>query len=222
MMISSSLNLSGAWISLYPLEKLTNNISPERPITMESIMLNIFKVQLLLILASFLVLPAMAENAPIPPSPEKYINVTFEIYGLDESAKLLKNASLDLAEKLSQLDPDPEEMSPEQLQALSSVIQEANRLMQSVDESINQTGLAVGNLVSDSLIAVNQSTIEPTIQSVDNSVTKWLIISFLSIFLLIVVVGYYFYLASKQIRTMVNTLKSITEDYEIVPKRTKE
>ncbi|RKZ94344.1 MAG: hypothetical protein DRQ46_10095 [Gammaproteobacteria bacterium] len=180
------------------------------------------KTQLLLILALFLTLPAVAEDASTSSNPEKYINITFEIYGLDESANLLKNASLDLAKKLSQLDPDPDEMTPEQLQALSSVIQEANRLIQSVDKSISQTGLEFENLVSDSLIAVNQSTIEPTIQSVDNSITKWLIISFLGIFLLVVAVGYYFYIASKQIRSMASTLKSITEDYEIVPKHIKE
>jgi len=188
---------------------------------MESIMLT-FKTQLLLILALSQTLPAMAEEASTSSNPEKYINVTFEIYGLDESAKLLKNASLDLAKNLSQLDPDPEEMTPEQLQALTLVIQEANQLIQSVDKSISQAGSVVENLISDTLIAVNQSTIEPTIQSVDSSVTKWLIISFLGIFLLVAIVGYYLYLATVQIRSMAAILKSITEDYEIVPKHISE
>ena len=189
---------------------------------MESIMLFTFKAPLILILALSLTSPVMAEGISTHSNPEKYINVTFEIYGLDESAKLLKHASLDLAKKLSQLDPDPEEMTPEQLQALSSVIQDANQLIQSVDKSISQAGSVVENLVSDTLIAVNQSTIEPTIQSVDSSVTKWLIISFLGIFLLVAIVGYYLYIATIQIRSMAATLKSITEDYEIVPKHTKE
>lgn len=177
-------------------------------------------------LAFLLTSPVMAEEVPASSNQGKYINLTFEIYGLGESARLLKNAALDLAKKISQIDPDPEEMTPEQLQALSSVILEANRLIQSVDESINQAGSAIENLrgptkslVSDAFIAVQQSTIEPTIQSVEASVTRWLIITFSGIFLIVVAAGYFIYLATSQIRSMARTLKSITEDYEIVPKR---
>ncbi|MCZ6798429.1 MAG: hypothetical protein O7D36_10855 [Gammaproteobacteria bacterium] len=189
-------------------------------------MLIYLKAQLLVMLALLLASPVVAEQVPDSSNQGKYINITFEIYGLDESASLLKNAALDLAKKISHLDPDPEEMTPEQLQALSSVILEANRLIQSVDESINQAGSAIEtlrgpakSLVYDAFIAVQQSTIEPTIQSVDASVTRWLIITFSSIFLIVVAAGYFIYLATTQIRSMARTLKSITEDYEIVPKR---
>ncbi len=182
-------------------------------------MLITFKVSLFLLLSLSLVSPVIAEQVPASAKQGKYINVTFEIYGLDESAGLLKKASQDLAKKLSQIEPNPEEMTPEQLQALSSVIQEANRLIQSIDASINQAGEAIENLVSDALIAAQQSTIEPTIQSVDDSVSRWLIIAFSGIFLLLVVAGYFFYLITSQVRSMARILKSITEDYEIVPKR---
>jgi DNA-binding ferritin-like protein len=182
-------------------------------------MLITFKVSLFLLLSLCLVSPVIAEQVPASANQGKYIDVTFEIYGLDESAGLLKKASQDLAKKLSQIDPNPEEMTLEELQALSSVIQEANRLIQSIDASINQAGQAIESLVSDTLIAVNQSTIEPAIQSVDDSVTRWLIITFSGIFLVVAAAGYYIYLATRQIRSMAKILKSITEDYEIVPKR---
>ncbi|MFA9419188.1 MAG: hypothetical protein ACERLB_03475 [Gammaproteobacteria bacterium] len=161
----------------------------------------------------------MAEEVPIPANQGKFINVTFELHGLDESASILKKASLNLAKKISKIDPNPEKMTPEQLQAFSAVIEETNRLMQSFDTSIVQTGQAIDNLVSDALVTAQQTTIQPTIQSVDDSVSRWLIIIFSGIFLLLGVVGYFIYLTSSQIRSMARTLKSITEDYEIVPKR---
>jgi len=188
-------------------------------ITMNSSMLVTIRTQLLLLLALFLASPVIAEEVPAPSIQGKYLNFTFELHGLDESASVLKKASLDLAKKISQIDPDPEKMTPEQLQALSTVIEESNRLIQSFDASIDQAGRAVENLVSGALITAQQSTIEPTIQSVDDSVSKWLIIVFSGIFLLLVVVGYFIYLTTAQLRSMARTLKSITEDYEIVPKR---
>jgi hypothetical protein len=188
-------------------------------ITMNSSMLVTINAQLLLLLALFLASPVIAEEVPASSIQEKYINITFELHGLDESARILKKASLDLAKKISQIDPDPEEMTPEQLQALSAVIEEANRLIQSFDTSIDQAGQRIEGLVSDALLAAQQLTIEPTIQSVDDSVSRWLIIIFSGIFLLLVVAGYFIYLTSSQIRLMARTLKSITEDYEIVPKR---
>jgi len=182
-------------------------------------MLVTVKARLFLLLSLFLAPPVMAEEVPVPSNPGKFINVTFELHGLDESARILKKASLDLAKKINQLDPHPEKMTPEQLQAFSAVLEEANRLVQSFDTSMVQAGQAIDNLVSDALVTAQQTTIEPTIQSVDDSVTRWLIIIFSGIFLLLVVTGYFIYLTSSQIRSMARTLKSITEDYEIVPKR---
>jgi len=188
-------------------------------ITMNSSMLVTIRTQLLLLLALFLASPVIAEEVSAPSIQEKYLNVTFELHGLDESARILKKASLDLAKKISQIDPDPEKMTPEQLQALSVVIEEANHLIQSFDTSVDQAGQRIQSLVANALVTAQQTTIEPTIQSVDDSVSRWLIIIFSGIFLLLVVAGYFIYLTSSQIRMMARTLKSITEDYEIVPKR---
>ena len=182
-------------------------------------MLVTIKARLFLLLALFLAPPVMAEEVPVPSNQGKFINVTFELHGLDESARILKKASLDLAKKISQIDPHPEKMTPEQLQAFSVVIEEANRLIQSFDTSTVQTGQAIDKLVSDALVTAQQTTIQPTIQSVDDSVSRWLIIIFSGIFLSLVVAGCFIYLTSSQIRSMARTLKSITEDYEIVPKR---
>lgn len=189
-------------------------------------MLNTFKARLFLMLTLLLASPLMATETPDSANQGKYINVTIEFHGLEEATSALKKAVLELAEKLSQIDPDPEEMTPEQLQALALVIEQANHLIQTTDESIRQAGLAieglrgpVKGLVSDALIAVQQSTIEPTIESVDDSVTSWLIIVFTGLFLIVTAAGYFIYLSTRQIRSMARTLKSITEDYEIVPKR---
>ena len=189
-------------------------------------MLNTFKARLFLMLALLLALPLMAEEIPDAANQGKYINVTIEFHGLEEATSVLKKAALDLAKRLNQIDPNLEEMTPEQLEALALILEQANRLIQTSDESIKQAGAAieglrgpVKGLVSDALTAVQQSTIEPTIESVDGSVSKWIIITFTGIFLLVVAAGYFIYLSTRQIRSMARTLKSIAEDYEIVPKR---
>ena len=189
-------------------------------------MLNTFKARLFLMLTLLLAPPLMATETPDAANQGKYINVTIEFHGLEEATSVLKKAALDLAKRLNQIDPNLEEMTPEQLEALALILEQANRLIQTSDESIKQAGAAIEGLrgpakglVSDALIAVQQSTIEPTIESVDDSVTSWLVIIFIGLFLIVTVTGYLIYLSTRQIRSMAMTLKSITEDYEIVPKR---
>ena len=180
------------------------------------------KTYLILIFAFFLSSPVIAGGVSTDSVQEKYVNITFEINGLGESAAQLKKAARTLATKLNQMDPNPEDMTAEQLQSLSSVMEEANRLIQSLDQvkpAIAGLKEPTMDLVSDVLTVFHRSTVEPAIQSVDDSVSKWIVITFLSILLLLVVVGCYFYWASTKIRSIAVTLKSITEDYEIVPKR---
>jgi hypothetical protein len=182
-------------------------------------MLITVKTRLFLILALLLALPLMAEEVPDTAIQGKYINVIFEFHGLEEATSALKEASLGLATRINQIDPNLEEMSPEQLEALALILEQANHLIQTADDSVKQAGLAIEGLVSDTLTAVQQSTIEPTIESVDDSVSRWLIMIFTGIFLIVTAAGYFIYLSTRQIRSMARTLKSITEDYEIVPKR---
>ena len=180
------------------------------------------KIYLFFIFAFFLSSPAIAEGVPTDSVQEKYVNITFEINGVGESAAQFKIAARALATKLNQMDPNPENMTAEQLESLSSVMEEANRLIQSLEQvkpAIAGLKEPTMNLVSDLLTAFHRSTVEPAIQSVDDTVSKWIVITFLSILLLLTVVGCYFYWASTQIRSIVVTLKSITVDYEIVPKR---
>jgi len=164
----------------------------------------------------------MAEGVSTDSVREKYVNITFEINGVEESTLQFRKAAQALATKLNQMDPNPENMTAEQLQSLGSVIEEANRLLQSLEQvkpAIAGLEEPTINLVSSILTAFHQSTVEPAIQSVDNTVSKWIVITFSSILLLLVVVGCYFYWASTRIRSIAVTLKSITENYEIVPKR---
>ena len=176
-------------------------------------------------------LPLMAIASPEPSSastvsPNKYINVSIELHGLDDSAKLIRAASQDLANKVAQIELEPDKLSPEQLQALQVVMQEARQLLKAFDDSVGQAGPAIedmrsaaNHVVADTLLSVYETAIDPTIQSVDSSVSKWIIISFIGLLMLLALAGYFIYLSTRQIRAMALVLKSITEDYEIVPRR---
>ena len=183
--------------------------------------------QLIFTLALLQLSPVVAGETSDSAAPDKSINVTIEVLGFEVSARLLKDASLDLAKKISQIDPNPENMTPEQIQAITALIREANHLVQSFDQSNELAEQAIKRLrdptlvlMSDALKTLHQSSIEPAIQSADDAVTRWLIVTFSGLIILLGIAGYYFYAATRQIRSMAQTLKSITSDYEIVPKRT--
>jgi len=157
---------------------------------------------------------------------QSYVNITFDVHGLDQSINHLQQASLNLATRIEQIDADPENMTPEQIQALSELTREASGLVSKLQQTMDQVVPTVDllrdptkKLVADAMNTVQQTAVQPAIDSVDNTVTKWLVITYLFLFVLFVVIGYALYLSSKQIRAMAQTLKAITEDYEIVRRK---
>ena len=156
----------------------------------------------------------------------QFVNVTIEIHGLEESAQSLNQASLELAKKLSELSPDVEKMTPEQLQQLALVIEQANLLVVAVNNTILNSGPALESLkdptrvlVSEAMASAYQSSVDPAIQSVDAAVTRWIIFGVIGLILMVIIIGLCFYFTSRQLRVALGILKSISDEYEIVPKK---
>ena len=156
----------------------------------------------------------------------KFVNVSIEVHGLEESAKILNKATLELARKLDEMNPDTEKMTPEQLKELAKVIEQTNQLGKTFNNAVGQTSATIENikeptkaLVSEAVSSAYQNSVDPAIQSVNKAVTRWITFSIIGLFLIVALVGLYIYFATKQIRAAVGVLKSITDEYEIVPRK---
>ena len=178
---------------------------------------------LFVLLSSFLLLisytPSKAETS-------KFVNVSIEVHGLEESTKTLNNVTLELAKKLSEMSPDTEKMTPEQLKELAKVIEQTNQLVVAINSAVGQTGATIESLkeptkalVSEAVTSAYQSSVDPAIKSVNKIVSRWIIFSIFGLLLIVALVGFYIYFATKQVRAAVNVLKSITDEYEIVPRK---
>ena len=159
----------------------------------------------------------------------KFVNVSIEVHGLEESAKTLNKVTLELARKFSEMSPDTEKMSADQLKELAKVIEQTNQLVVAINNSAGKTAATIESLkeptkalVSGAMSSAFQSSVDPAIQSVNEVVTRWIFFSVIGLFLIVALIGFYIYFATRQIRAGVDVLKSITNEYEIVPKKLQE
>lgn len=183
-------------------------------------------IPLFVLLASLLLLigPVLS-NAET----SKFVNVSIEVHGLEESAKTLNKATLELARKFSEMSPETEKMTADQLKELAKVIEQTNQLVVALNNAAGKTGATIESLkeptkalLSEAMASAYQSSVDPAIQSVNEVVTRWIIFSIIGLFLIVALVGFYIYFATRQIRAAVDVLKSITGEYEIVPKKLQE
>ena len=61
--------------------------------------------------------------------------------------------------------------------------------------------------------------IEPTIDSIDRRVRTWLMLTILGVVFVVALVGLGVYVATRQLRAVVGVLRSISDEYQIVPRQ---
>ena len=178
---------------------------------------------LAVLLAAPLALRAQGELAPEPPP---YINVTVELNGLAESAKVLNAAVVELSQTMSELAASPEDLTPEQLAAFTELTQEMNVLVVSLDQTIQGIGPAIRNMealtreVLVNLIdTARAEAIDPTLQSVDRRIRNWLVLTIVGALVVVGFTGLGLFVSTRQLKLMAGMLRSIADDYEIVPKQ---
>ncbi|MEO0346624.1 MAG: hypothetical protein AAF229_10230 [Pseudomonadota bacterium] len=162
----------------------------------------------------------------VVPEPSPYINVTVELNGLAESAVMLNAAVEALSETASALAASPEDLTPEQLAAFTELTQQMNVLVVSLDQTIQGVGPAIRGMeaptreVLVSLIdTARAEAIDPTLQSVDRKIRNWLVLAIVGALVVVGFTGLGLFVATRQLKLMAGMLRSIADDYEIVPKQ---
>jgi hypothetical protein len=153
----------------------------------------------------------------------KYVSVTFEIQGLGESTTALNEAMFSLSSAMKGISKSPQTLTAEQLREFSVLIERSDNLVVSIERTITGVNPAIesakkptSELLSALLKTTRAELVDPTVQSVKDTVRFWIYLFILGGIIIVALIAYAFYAMTKQVREVVKIAKSITEEYEIV------
>jgi hypothetical protein len=157
------------------------------------------------------------------PAPAKYVTVNIEIHGLDESTRILTDASRSLASALEEMKSRGKDLSPEQLDRLTALAREMNELVRAAERTVQSSDRALERareplkaLVADAVTSARVAGVDPVLGAIHGYVTTWLVIAIAGGLAALALSLYAFFAIGRQLRVMVATLKLITEEYELV------
>jgi hypothetical protein len=166
---------------------------------------------------------AQERTAPAPAAPAKYVTVNIEIHGLDESTRILTDASRSLASALEEMKSRGKDLSPEQLDRLTALAREMNELVRAAERTVQSSDRALERareplkaLVADAVTSARVAGVDPVLGAIHGYVTTWLVIAIAGGLAALALSLYAFFAIGRQLRVMVATLKLITEEYELV------
>jgi len=156
----------------------------------------------------------------------KYVSVTFEIQGLDESVSVLKEAMSSLSFSMKEVAKSPKDLTVEQLRELGVLIEKSDKLVISLERTLKDVNPALQSAkkpTTEMLAALLKTTrseiVDPTVKSVKDTVGFWIYLLVFGGIVIVGLIGYSFYSTTKQVREMVQIAKSITGEYEIVRRK---
>lgn len=179
-----------------------------------------------LVLLATLPVALNAQDEPTAPPAVPYVSVSIEVNGLAESASMLDDAMRQLSETMSEIAASPEDLTPEQLDAFAALTSETTLLVVALDQTLQGIGPAIRGaeqpsreLLAAWIETARAEAIDPTLASVDRSVRNWLMLTMLGVLLVVGLAGLGIVLAARQLTAVATLLRSIANDYEIVPKQ---
>lgn len=174
-------------------------------------------------------LPAGADNHPTDASsPERpaYVEITVEINGLEESTIAIRDTMAALSNTLIDVADSPDSLSVEQLDALGRLIDKSSALTASLERTVASVPAVVEGVrdpgtaaLRDWLSTASVQAIDPTIRLASREVRTWIKGLVLGGVLLLVLIGLGLYVSARELRQMARVLKSLADDYQIVPRK---
>lgn len=167
----------------------------------------------------------------------KYVNISFEIYGLEEAANTLTKATTALLGAMERLKSDAKHLEPKQLDQFESIARETNGAIRSLTTVLQEAGHAIENargptraMLSDVLSVTKESTIDPTLKSINDSITKaleslfhtltkWLLIVAVATLAALFMCFWWLLSITRRLKSMADQILLIANDYELVRKR---
>ena len=166
---------------------------------------------------------ALSDSATSQENMAKYVSVSVEINGLDESTHSLNEAMSTLSLSLKEAAKSPEKLSVEQMQALGTLIDKSDHLVASLARTLKEVNPTISNakqptkdLLSALLETTMTSAVEPTIESIRVAVKLWIFLIILGVIIIVMLIGFSLHYTTKEFRVIAQTLKSLSGEYEIV------
>jgi hypothetical protein len=156
----------------------------------------------------------------------KYVSVTFEVQGLNESTNALKEVVTNLSSSMKEITNSPEKLSIEQIHEFSALVEKTDKLVMSlertlkdIEPSIERAKIPTSEMLATLLQTTRSEIVEPTVDSVRDAISFWVYLFVFGGIVIVALIAYSFYAMTKQVREMVKVAKSITEEYEIVRRK---
>ena len=166
---------------------------------------------------------ANAQNSDLPAEP--LVTVTLEINRLEQSLQLLDETITRLDASLQQLAGSPERLTPEQIEAYGALSNDVESMLVSLQDTMAQVGPTVESIrdpssrfLGDMLSTSREELVEPVTDEIRGMVRNWIFAMVFAMLLLLAVVGVALYVALGQVRDIANVLRSIADEYQIVPR----
>ena len=144
-----------------------------------------------------------------------------------EVAALLNDAMRRLSNVLSEIAASPEALTPEQLAAFAELATRTNELVASLDRTLNGLGPAIRDagaptreVLTSLLETTKAQAIDPTLAAIDRRVRAWLMLLILGALLVVGTAAAGLYLSTRQLSAAATILRSLGNDYQIVPRPT--
>ncbi|MFT6267138.1 MAG: hypothetical protein ACJAWS_003305 [Oleiphilaceae bacterium] len=153
----------------------------------------------------------------------KYVSVTFQVQGLNESTNALKEAMTSLSSTMKKINKSPQKLTAEQVREFSVLVEKSDQLVMSLERTLKELEPSIERAkkpTTEMLAALLKTTrleiVNPTVESVKDAVGFWVYLFVLGGIVIVMIVVFSFYAMIKKMREIVQVAKSITGEYEIV------
>ncbi len=154
---------------------------------------------------------------------KRFVTIKLEFSELGESTKMLNNAISKLSKTIDKVSEKPDQMTPQQIEAVAILARETNNLVATFGQSMKEItprleGLKqpTTELVSEWVNAARQQGIDPAIRSIDSAVSTWIRVIIIGLIMILVILGVALYLSMGHLRQATDNLRKIAGEYTIV------
>jgi hypothetical protein len=164
----------------------------------------------------------ITRTVEVPPA---YVNVTVELYGIDESAAIIHRSAVALAARIDALGTEVDGLSGDDLERVTVLVAEMSAFTQGLERLLAQSALAIEQarapvkaMAADVLSEARTTAIDPALERIDGAITKLLVVALGGVIVGLALTLWAVVRTGSYLREVSERLRSIADEYELRPK----